>query len=188
MKPWLMILLVALAAAGSAWAQEASVKKTRFVFHIGSLSGMGIGGSTALGRAVSLEATVGAPSFITIGVGQPFAGNVFNATLALQFTHPSGLYLAPGVHSGYYRMTANDKYNLRLVEETETLVLVRPRMALGFELARNGRLFSFEVGLSLFLPEAITREVQRGTRSWLFEAERSLNGPLFPSYLFRMKI
>ena len=32
------------------------------------------------------------------------------------------------------------------------------------------------------------RDVQRGSRTWLFEAKRSISGPLFPFYTFRMKV
>lgn len=183
-----LFLLLVFVAPSLAQTDGVVAKKQRFVLHLGSLSGIGVGGSVALTPAVNLEATVGPPSFLTVAVGQPFAGNQVNATVALQVKHGSGLYLAPGVHAGYYRMTATDKYNLRRVEETETMFLVRPNVAVGFALTRSPRIFNFEIGVALLLPERITRDLQRGTRAWLFEAERSISGPLFPFYSFRMKV
>ncbi len=190
MKNFLIVLLTLLVFVGPSLAQTTGVsaKKRHVVFHAGSLSGMGLGGSVALTPAVNLEATVGLPSFLTVGLGQPFTGNRVNAIVALQIKHPSGAYLAPGVHAGYYRMKANDKYNLRRVEETETMFLVRPNVAVGFALTRSRRIFNFEIGVALLLPERITRDLQRGSRTWLFEAERSISGPLFPFYTFRVKV
>lgn len=190
MKHLLCSLLVLLVFVGPSLAQTTGVsaKKRHVVLHVGSLSGMGLGASVALTPAVNLEATVGLPSFLTVGLGQPFTGNRVNAIVALQIKHPSGAYLAPGVHAGYYRMKANDKYNLRRIEETETVFLVRPNVAVGFALARRTRLFNFEIGVAFLLPERITRDLQRGSRTWLFEAERSISGPLFPFYTFRMKV
>ena len=190
MKNRLIVLLTLLVFVGPSLAQTTGVsaKKRHVVLHVGSLSGMGLGASVAVTPAVNLEATVGLPSFLTVGLGQPFTGNRVNATVALQIKHASGAYLAPGFHAGYYSMTANDKYNLRRVEETETMWLVRPTVAVGFALARGARLFNFEIGVAFLLPEHITRDVQRGSRTWLFEAERSISGPLFPFYTFRMKV
>ncbi len=81
------------------------------------------------------------------------------------------------------------EWKVRLVEpDAETVFLVRPNVAVGFALARRTRLFNFEIGVAFLLPEHITRDLQRGSRSWLFEAERSIRGPLFPFYTFRMKV
>ena len=182
-------ILLLFVSASPVLAQGRDGAKTRYlIVHAGSLSGMGLGGSVALTPAVNLEATLGLPSFLTAVVGQPFAGNWVNATVTVQLKHGSGLYLAPGLHAGYYRMMANDKNNLRRVEETETLLLTRPTVAVGFEGARQSRRFNFEIGVALLLPERITRDLQRGSRTWLFEAERSIGGPLFPFYTFRMKV
>ena len=189
MKQILCLYCLLLVSAGAVWAQTGGAPKTRYlIFNAGSLSGMGLGGSVALTPAVNLEATVGLPSFVTVIVGPPFAGNRVNAAVALSIRHASGLYLAPGLYAGYYRMKANDKYNLRRVEEIETMLLARPTAALGFEIRQRTRLFAVELGVVFLLPDRITRDLQRGTRTWLFEAERSLGGPLFPFYSFRMKI
>ena len=189
MKNLLCSFLLLFVFAGPTLAQTGGATKTRYlVFHAGSLSGMGLGSSVALTPVVTLEATVGLPSFLTVIVGQPFVGNRGNLAVAVQIKHSSGLYLAPGLHAGYYRMTANDKYNLRRVEETETMLLARPTVAVGFERAQRTRLFNFEIGVAFLLPERITRDLQRGSRTWLFEAERGIGGPLFPFYTFRMKV
>ncbi|MFQ5569169.1 MAG: hypothetical protein ACE5G0_05815 [Rhodothermales bacterium] len=185
------VMLLLLFCAGPSRAQDGrSSKKTHLIFHHGSLSGIGIGASYTLHRTLAVEVIVGAPTFVSVGVGQPFAGNIVNAALTLPVRHASGVYVAPGVHAGYFRMKATDKYNLRFAEETETLLLVRPRMAVGYERANPAktRRFSFEVGVALLIPERIERDFERRGRTWVFEAERSLRGPFFPFYTVRMKI
>ena len=186
LKKTAFVLLLIGVAVSPAWGQA---KKVRFSVHYGSLAGAGVGGSYYLSPARSLELTLGTRPFDG-GIGQPFAGNLFNLTAGFQFTHRTGLYLAPGFHAGYYRMTANDKHGLRFVEEVETLVLARPRLAAGLEWAQrsSGRRYILEVGVAFGLPERISRDVQRGERDWHFEAERSLRGPLFPFYALRMKV
>ena len=70
----------------------------------------------------------------------------------------------------------------------EATAMAREAVETGFAFARQRRRFEVEIGAVFFLPDHITRTFERNSRTWIFEAQRSLGGPLFPSYTFRMKV